>query len=597
LTESSCVALYLSIEPDPVLVLLDQPREGGRRPTAVLMVPPFGWDEASSYRGRRAWARALAHAGYPTTRLDLPATGDSAGSPRDPGRVEAWCGAVGGAAAWLRERVGAERVVAVGIGLGGALTVRAVADGAPIDDLVLWSVPARGRALLREMRAYSAMIASKYPEDEQNGPSPDDDATMLVGYLLSAETASEVSKLDLAALPLPNAAERRVLLLGRNGAAPDSRLREHFESAGASVTVGEGSGYDALMSHPQESRPPLKVIETTLAWLGDGSAARGPSPIPVGSRPAERPDLALGGHGAELRETPLWFELGGRHMFGVLSEPAEGPVADVTVVLFNGGALRHTGPNRSSVETARRWAGRGVPCVRVDFPGIGDADGDDPELTENKCLYAPGRLQETLAVLDQLAERGLPDRFVLGGLCAAAYWGVHAALADPRVVGVLAINLWAFFWSPELVAERDRRATRDALRSGLIERVRSGRLNAQLVRRAVRSFRPSRSRRGLHRSIERTQRPEVDRVLDQLRDQGTKVLLLLGRGEPLYEQFEREKRIEQMDRWPNVTLEQIPSRDHTFRALWLQRHVADSLDGAIERMLCSTTAEARPASG
>jgi hypothetical protein len=174
---------------------------------------------------------------------------------------------------------------------------------------------------------------------------------------------------------------------------------------------------------------------------------------------------------------------------------------------------------------------------------------------------------------------------------------VHAALTDPRVVGVLAINLWAFFWSPELVAERDRRATGHALRSGLIDRVRSGRLNAQLVRRAVRSFRPGRPGRGRHGSIERAQTPKVDRVLDRLRDQGTQILLLLGQGEPLYEQFEREQRLGAMDRWPNVTLERIPSRDHTFRALWLQRHVADSLDRAIERMLSSATAGARPASG
>jgi pimeloyl-ACP methyl ester carboxylesterase len=586
---TTCEAFYL---PDGVLALLDRPTDGSRHATAMMIVPPFGWEEMCSYRGRRTWAQRLAHAGYPTARIDLPGTGDSAGSPREPGRFESWCAAVGTTAAWLRDGVGAERVVAIGIGLGGALICRAVSDGAAIDDLVLWSVPARGRPLLREMRAYAAMIASRYPEDEQNGPGAPDDAIMLVGYLMSADTSAAIGKIDLTALSIPDAEERRVLLLGRDRAAPDQKLREHFESSGASVTVAEGTGHDMLMAHPQETRPPLKVIETTLGWLG---GEQEPSTLPVSAAsPAATSELSLSFDGSELRETPLWFEHEGQRLFGILTEPAEGSSADVTVVLLNGGGLRRTGPNRSSVEMARRWAARGIPCVRVDYPGIGDSDGEDPELTENRFLYAPGRLQETIAVLDQLAARGLPDRFVLGGLCAAAYWGVHTALADPRVVGVLAINLWGFFWSPELVAERDRRATGQALRSGLIERVRSGRLNAQLVRRAVRSLRP---RRGRHGSIERAQTPEVDRVLDQLRDQGTQVLLLLGEGEPLYEQFEREKRLERLDRWPNVTLDRISTRDHTFRALWLQRDVADSLDRAIERVLSAPTAGVAPGSG
>jgi pimeloyl-ACP methyl ester carboxylesterase len=588
-------ALYLSTGSDSVLAMLDRPPQAERRATAVMIVPPFGWEEMCSYRGRRTWSQMLAQAGYLTARVDLPSTGDSAGLPTDPGRFEAWSGAVAATAAWLRGE--AERVVAIGIGLGGALACRALADGAAIDDLVLWSVPARGRALLREMRAYAAMIASRYPEDEQNGPPVPDDALMLVGYLMSAETSDAIGKLDLTALPVPNGADRRVLLLGRDRAAPDQKLREHYERAGATVTVAEGVGHDVLMAHPQETRPPLKTIETTLAWLAAGSDGHEPSGISVSSAPEAQPELSLSGNGTELREAPLWFEHDGQRLFGILTEPADGNVGDVTVVLLNGGALRRTGPNRSSVETARRWAARGVPCVRIDYPGIGDSDGDDPELTENRYLYAPGRLQETIAVLDQLAARGLPDRFVLGGLCAAAYWGVHTAIADSRVVGVLGINLWAFFWSPELVAERDRRATSQALRKGLIERVRNGRVNAQLVRRAVRSFRPSGGRRGRHGSIERAQTPKVDRVLDQLRDQGTQLLLLLGEGEPLYEQFEREKRIEHMDRWPNVTLARIPTRDHTFRALWLQQEVADNLDQAIEQVLASETAEARPASG
>ena len=123
-------------------------------------------------------------------------------------------------------------------------------------------------------------------------------------------------------------------------------------------------------------------------------------------------------------------------------------------MLLNGGALRHTGPNRAWVELARRWAARGVKTVRLDLPGIGDADGDEREHVSSPALYSPEATAATRCMLDQLADRGLADRFVLGGLCSGAYWSLQAALADPRVVGALTINLYSFWWSDALVAER-----------------------------------------------------------------------------------------------------------------------------------------------
>src|SRR5437868_1729268 len=147
-------AICLARDVDDLLVMLHEPTGGVARDTAVLLCPSFGWHQDCSYRGLRAWATELADAGYPAARLTLPSTGDSAGSPHDPGRLDAWTAAVSDGAGWLRQACGAERVVAIGIGLGGMAAYRAVAAGAPIDDLVLWAVPDRGRALLRELRGY-----------------------------------------------------------------------------------------------------------------------------------------------------------------------------------------------------------------------------------------------------------------------------------------------------------------------------------------------------------------------------------------------------------------------------------------------------------
>ena len=62
-------------------------------------------------------------------------------------------------------------------------------------------------------------------------------------------------------------------------------------------------------------------------------------------------------------------------------------------------------------------------------------------------------------------------------------------------------------------------------------------------------------------------------------------MLLFGEQEALYEEFARQGLLDQLDRWPNLRLERIPSRDQMFRAQWLQRHVHERVDEALEGML------------
>ncbi len=248
--------------------------------TAVLLCPPFGWEDMCCYRIRREWAEHLARAGHTTLRIDLPGSGDSAGAPTDPGQLETWTRAVDGAARWLRQAAHARQVAAIGISLGGLVACRAALQGAPIDELVLWSVPARGRTFLRELRAFSAFEVANIPDAGEGAPGervpdaePADDGTLATnGYLMSAETVLALQGLDLAQVEPSATRVRRALLLGRDGMKVAKALPEALTSAGAEVTVADGPGYGAMMVEPQDARTPIEVIERVSSWLEEGES-------------------------------------------------------------------------------------------------------------------------------------------------------------------------------------------------------------------------------------------------------------------------------------------------------------------------------------
>ena len=576
--------LWLTAGSEAVFAFLHVPAASDRQTTAVVICPPFGWDEMCSHRARRTWARALAAAGFPAIRIDFPGAGESSGVPEDPERPQAWKAAIASAAGWIRENEAATRVVAIGIGVGGLMAVGAAADGAPVDDFMLWAVPARGRSTMRELRAYAGIVAARHDPVVEETPS--DGTVEVTGFVISPQTAAEIDQLDLTKIELPGASDRRVLLINRDELGVDRRLREHLERSGVSVTTLPANDYALLMGHPQEGRAPLHTIQASIEWLREGTSA---DPAPAATGPAvsmtDGPPTATPGAGITERVLELSNPSG--RSFAMLSEPADVPRQDVCAVLLNAGALRRIGPNRTWVEVSRRWAAQGIPTVRVDLEGIGDSDGDERSLIDNRILYGPRMIEQTAATLDQLAALDLPPHFVLVGLCSGAYWALHAALTDPRVVGAFMVNLYSFYWSEQLVAERDRHKTVSALRRGLLKRVLHGEITPYHIRRALRSVRVGAGFSG--RSVEAQQESEVTIALDKLRDQGTEVLLTLSEGEPLYDQFEREGRLAHLDTWPNVTLQRIADKDHEVRALPTQTLMHQQLDQSLERLLSRPT--------
>lgn len=610
-------ALYLQGRREPVFGMLHTPASRSERDTAVLICPPFGWEDVCSYRSRRDWAEQLARAGYPTLRIDLPGTGDSAGSVEDGDQLAAWLDAVASSAGWLLASAAGSRVCAIGIGLGGLLACAATAGGAPIDELVLWAVPSRGRTFVRELRVFGSMEVSQYADRRGLAPAAEPEpapaeGVAAGGFLLGGETARGLEGLDLTELALPDGRPRRVLLLERDGIGVDERLREHLLRGGAQVRVEPGPGYGVMMAEPQLARPPTDVIARVEAWLGETAPTDTAAALAGGQR--DRPDGAsrvrpatpvavvkardsaeLIVDGVRIRETALSIDQPFGRMFGVLAEPAEGATQDLGAVLLNAGAIRRIGPNRMWVEIARRWASRGVPSLRLDLEGLGDADGDATRFADVAELYVPEMVVQVRGALDALSSRGTARRFVLAGLCSGAYWSFHGALQDERVVAAFMLNPRTLFWNAS--AETARELRRVLLHRTSWMRLLHGegspaRLGA--LARTIPGGILALARRRISRwKTRRFGGDELDLALDRLRDVDKRLLFVFSGQEPFHEELQREGRLSKLDRWPNVELSLLAGRDHTLRPPESQRDADAALDRALDRELQRAASRAR----
>jgi hypothetical protein len=308
-----------------------------------------------------------------------------------------------------------------------------------------------------------------------------------------------------------------------------------------------------MLGGPQFAEVPVAVIERTRAWL----------PRPGGEvRVAELPAL----HGGE---TPLELPGGA---FGVVTEPA-GPRRDLVVVFLNAGSIRHIGPNRMWVEAARRWAAEGVPSLRLDLPGIGEGEGDPDPIGDDARFYVPELTAHVPPVLDALAQRGLPQRFLLTGLCSGAYWAVHTAAEDERVAGALLLNPRLLFWDPEAGGRRElRRALSVVTPSGF--------------RRLLRAERPlSRLRAMLRWLVTRPfRRPDpppsdLDSLVARLRERGQSLVLGFSDDEPLHDELRRAGD----DR--HFTIRELPFRSHTLKPVAAQQAAHALIDEAVREAL------------
>ncbi len=578
---------YLDHGGTSVFSLLHQPTAAANDGTAVLICPPWGWDEEASYRARRTWAEHLAMRGHTTLRIDFPGTGDSGGGPSDFGIVDSWRKAVIVATETLAGLPGTQRIAVLGLGIGGLVAAAAAADGARFEDLLLWGAPPDGRTFVREQRAFARFQSSRYgPAGSGDGGLPDG-WLEAGGFVLSPATIEAIEGLDLRSMELGSL--ERVLLAGRDGIPVDEAVRAAFERAGIEPEIAPGRGWASMCFHPERHDPPLGMFDRVDEWLsttpsrGSGAPSRRLAPpIPLPSIAAEAIFVV---DGTPIRETTVGPDEGFGGSFGVLASPEDGGHLGVCAVFMNAGAIRRVGPNRMWVETARRWASHGVPTFRADMDGIGDADGDADVYRDVARFYAPDRRGHVTTILDALEARGLGPRFVMIGLCAGGFWGFDVGADDERVVEVIAINPKVLAWDGELELRRDARLVERMfkvdpwrrLMKGETDRARVLAIGRAVVTQASRALRTSPARLRERHAADPVSARIAD-ALDRLCAKETRVVLAFSGDEEVPGELERGGILSRLAEWPNLELEELPLNDHTVRPVAAQQAVRSVLD-------------------
>ena len=109
-------------------------------------------------------------------------------------------------------------------------------------------------------------------------------------------------------------------------------------------------------------------------------------------------------------------------------------------------------PTACGSSMARRWAARGVPSLRLDLEGLGDADGDAIALRRCRGALRPGARRPG-AQRDRRAggSQGIAQRFAARRACARARTGRSTVRCeDERVVAAFMLNPRTLFWDATL---------------------------------------------------------------------------------------------------------------------------------------------------
>jgi exosortase A-associated hydrolase 1 len=276
-------------------------------------------------------------------------------------------------------------------------------------------------------------------------------------------------------------------------------------------------------------------------------------------------------------ERLLEFSCEGDTLLSIIHQPS-GTHGGTALLVLVGGPQYRVGSHRQFVLMARAIAATGVPVMRFDYRGMGDATGEFRGFEHVES--------DIRAAIDawSRSDAGI-TRFVLWGLCDAASAAMMYAAKDDRVTGIIAANPWARSGSTEARSYvrhyyGERLLSRDFWKKLLTGRVNVVASVVDFIRKLLRASRVA--------SVNsREARDFRSRMLQGLQNFGGSVLVLMSGRDLTAREFDELVAVspewQKYMKCGRIRREDLPLADHTFSV----RRELDS----VSTMTCSWLVE------
>lgn len=212
-------------------------------------------------------AGLLSAAGFHVLRFDYSGTGDSFGDTATSSTA-AWVDDIGTAVSELRGIAGIRRIALVGVRLGAALAVRAIAGGVKARDVVLWDPVVQGSEYVARLENAEDFRLQLLNYPEPNDRVPDE----LLGYPFSAKQRAEALAMTIDAAALSRV--DRVLLVASTLSDTQRALGQHATSEGVDVTASsiDDPAFHACDRHPNDPVLSHNIPVAITAFLARSAA-------------------------------------------------------------------------------------------------------------------------------------------------------------------------------------------------------------------------------------------------------------------------------------------------------------------------------------
>lgn len=447
-------SIYFKSGQESLFGWLHQPPEKLRSGLGVVICKPFGYEAVCAHRSIRAFADACATAGATVLRFDYTGTGDSSGGDSNADQIDQWCSDIRAAMEALRQTSHVTRIGLLGVRFG-ALLASLVASTDPSVEAIMAVAPiVNGRRYVRELRAFQVTSSAESAQGGSEGTpasEADSDGGMeITGFHLSQASVDRLAKIDLTALG--GHAVANALVLDRSDLAGAKPWADALVTLGTAVRYGTLPGYLEMVSTPHAAQVPREMVTTIVDYLAQrGPARQGPDRHRSARSAASEHSTSIhltADDGSRIVERAVFVDAE-KTLFAITTE-LEQPAAPTRarprhgVVMLNGGAISHIGPNRMYVDLARQWAARGYCVLRLDLAGLGDS-ATRPGQSGNE-VYPPGALDDVAAAIEYLRREFAVEDVTLAGLCAGAYHALRSAVSGLPVKTVLLVNPLTFYW-------------------------------------------------------------------------------------------------------------------------------------------------------